>query len=616
MSPSPPDDLTGRLLEWADRQPAAPVCLASGRAPMTLAALGERVSVLRERLRDWGIERGDVVAWPVVDRPAAVAALAILPAGCTIAPLPAGASVESHAQTLARLRPKAIVADERAAAALAAARRLDLTELSAIDDGSGIAGAFDLALGRRTASLARPDRLAPRWAVIGATSGSTGRPKLVPHGHRQILASADAMADRLAFGPGDISGHVSPLHLAGGIRNALLHVLANGGAANVLPEMDADALLAQIAIGRVTYVSASFTLFREILERPVGSTADASRLRFVRIASGRLEPDELRRLEARLRAPVITGLSSSEGGSVSHQRLPPAPRSAGSVGPPLGCEVRLVDERGLDVEPGQAGEIVVRGPQVFDGYVDDDELNARAFVDGGFRMGDLGRFDEAGELHVIGRVKDVVNRGGDKISPAEIDAVLRASPELADVAAFGIPHPRLGEEIVAVAVLRPGCSADESTLRARVRERLGPRCAPRRVWFVDSIPRNAAGKVVRAALAALPGVDAATISDPPGGGAAPPRPPIEAAVSGLWTIAYGRPPDGPQARVDRAGDADAGSRLGGLITAAFGVLLAPDAFVGERSTLEGLAARIAGELARATVAGSDPLKPSSPSRDL
>ena len=142
----------------------------------------------------------------------------------------------------------------------------------------------------------------------------------------------------------------------------------------------------------------------------------------------------------------------------------------------------------------------MRGPQVFDGYLDDAELNAEAFVDGWFRMGDVGRFDTGGELYVIGRVKEIINRGGEKISPLEVDAALRALPGVADAAAFGIPHPLLGEELVAAVVRTPEGELDADSAIAQIRARLGPRCAPRHLWFVDSLPRNAAGKLLRLAL--------------------------------------------------------------------------------------------------------------------
>lgn len=586
-----PEDLSERLLSLADRQPRAPALCAAGRAPMSFGSLGERIERVRSRLRDWGLSRGDVVAWPVVDRPVAAAAIAAMPVGCTLALLDARASVAASTQTLERLRAKAIVLPDAGSPFGPVADALDLSVLIAGDDGSGLAGAFDLALAKRTASLEGRDALAPGCAVIGSTSGSTGRPKLVPHGHRQILASATAMAERLAIGPGDVSGHVSPLHLAGGIRNAYLHVIANGGSAEILPEMNASALLEAISAGRVTLVSASFALFREILARlESGEAFEPARLRVVRVASGRLEPEESRRLESRLRVPVVTGLSSSEAGSMTHQRLPPSPRSEGSVGPPLHADLRLLDGSGEEVAAGEVGEIVVRGPQVFDGYVDDDAQNARAFVDGWFRTGDLGRFDAGGEVHVVGRVKDVINRGGDKLSPAEIDSILLGIPGVVDAASFGVPHPRLGEEVVAAVVTHASAPVDESTVKRRVSERLGPRRAPRRVVFIDALPRNAAGKVDRRELArrhaeAAVGADVASTTAA--------ADPLDAAVAALWIAVLGdhegtRDAPGPRAPIG----SDVAAALVERVRQVFGVDLPIDA-IGSQTTAGALAQSIA-----------------------
>ena len=160
--------------------------------------------------------------------------------------------------------------------------------------------------------------------------------------------------------------------------------------------------------------------------------------------------------------------------------MPPAPRKRDSVGAPVECEIRLVDDDGRVVERGEVGELQVRGPQVFDGYVDDPGLNATAFVDGWFRMGDLARIDEGGEVHVVGRANEVINRGGDKISPAEVDAALLSLSGVADAATFGIAHPRLGQEVVAAVVRRPGAAVTADEVQARVAEEFR-QLAPRKI---------------------------------------------------------------------------------------------------------------------------------------
>ena len=604
MTDSDHADLTAHFLSLAERAPDAPALLAPGRETMSRASLAAHIGRLRATLSAWGIARGDVVAWSCGDRVDTAAAMAILPVSCTLAPLNAAATRDATFGVLARLKPKAVVVPhDDDAAVVRAARELGLTEITVDSAGREEAGAFDLVLSRATRSLERSDRLSPAWALIGATSGSTGRPKLVSHGHRQIIVCALATGKRLALGPGDVSGHLRPLHLAGGIRNAFMQSLVCGGAVNVLPESDIDALAVECARGNVTYVSASFTLFREVLARlEPGHVFAGGRLRFVRVASGRLEFDEMDRLEHALGVPVVTGLASSESGTPTQQALPPAPRKRGSVGPPVECEIRLVDDDGRVVERGEVGELQVRGPQVFDGYIDDPGLNATAFVDGWFRMGDLARIDEDGEVHVVGRANEVINRGGDKISPAEVDAILLSLSGVADAAAFGIAHPRLGQEVVAAVVRRPGAAVTADEVQACVRMRLGARCAPRRVWFVDALPRNEAGKLRRGDLPAWVGHDAAA----PAGHAAPAfalaATPLEAALAGLWSDLLRRSDirscdDFRQL----GGDAGLAALLAEQVREVFGVELPPGAVDEDAGTLAGMAARI--ERARRAVAG-------------
>ncbi len=609
MSNSDPADLTARLLELAGRAPDAPALLAPGRETMTLGSLALHVERLRGTLAAWGIERGDVVAWSSGDRVDTAAATAILPVACTLAPLNPAATYDVVHDVLARLGPKAVVVPpDDGAPVVRAARALGLAEVDVGSAGRPEAGSFDLELRRRTASLDRRDRLSPAWALIGSTSGSTGRPKLVPHGHRQIVVCALATGERLGLGPGDVSGHLRPQHLAGGIRNAFMQSLVCGGAVNVMPENDLDALFDECARGNVTYVSASFTFFRELRARiEARGRFDRGRLRFVRIASGRLEPAEMDCLEALLGVPVVTGLASSETGTTAQQALPPAPRKRGSVGTPVACEVRLVGDDGRVVPPGAVGELQVRGPQVFDGYLDDPELNAATFVDGWYRMGDLARVDEDGDIFLVGRVSEVVNRGGDKISPAEIDASLKSLPGVADVAAFAVPHPRLGQEVVAAVVRAPGSALTAQAVQAHVREHLGTRFAPRHVWFVDALPRNEAGKIQRHALPAWVGYEPRMleVAAPPAHGPAPT--PLEAALAGLWAGAL-RLREVP---VDAdffmlGGDSLRGAALLEQVRALFGADLPVESLFDDAGTVRGMARRI--EASRA--------KPAAPARSI
>ena len=596
MPPNGEAGVAGRLRAFAASQPDAPALSAPRMRPMRWSGLRERTDALRRCLASWGIGPGDLVAATTADRPLGAGMLAVLPASCTLAMLDPGLAPEVYAALLRRLRPRAAIVPAGIGHPLeAAARTLGLATLGAVADEPDVAGAFALTLAHAGVSPAPRGVASAAWAYVGVTSGTTGAPKLVPHGHRQVLATARAMGERLAMTPRDVSAHLTPLHLANGQRTAFLLALLNGGCVHVLPEADAGALLDAIGADEVSYVSASFAIQRELLERlRAGRCARSSRLRFVRAASGRLEPDEFARLEGAFGVPAVTGLGTTEAGIVLHQRLPPAPRTPGSVGDPVACEVRLVGADGRAAVPGEIGELQVRGPQVFDGYVDDAALDAASFVDGWFRLGDLARVDGRGDYTIVGRTSELINRGGEKLAPLEIDAALRSIAGVADAAAFGVPHPRLGQEVVAAVVRGAGATLAAEDVQALVRAALGARRSPRRVWFVDALPRNDAGKVLRSALPRWVGFEASAFDEEAHEDRRAPPTALEAALAGLWGHALGVAPVELDHRYfDDPFHAPRGADLLAQVQAVFGIALAPGALAGEAGTVEGMARAVA-----------------------
>ena len=207
-------------------------------------------------------------------------------------------------------------------------------------------------------------------------------------------------------------------------------------------------------------------------------------------------------LEASFGSPVIESYGMTE---AAHQMcsnpLPPAARKPGSVGRAAGPEVAIMDEHGTLLPQGAVGEVVIRGPNVTPGYENNEVANASAFTDGWFRTGDQGRFDDEGYLFLTGRLKEQINRGGEKISPLEIDVVLLDHPGIAQAVTFGIPHDKLGEEVGAVVVLRNGHTLTEQEIRTFAAERLAPYKVPRRVIMMFHLPKGATGKVQRVGLA-------------------------------------------------------------------------------------------------------------------
>jgi acyl-CoA synthetase (AMP-forming)/AMP-acid ligase II len=237
-------------------------------------------------------------------------------------------------------------------------------------------------------------------------------------------------------------------------------------------------------------------LLRNRGERPAG----AERLRFIRSSSSALAPEVMRQLESRFGAPVLEAYGMTE---ASHQMasnpLPPGERRAGTVGVQTGIRIAVMGEEGDLLGPRAHGEVVIQGPSIIDAYANNPEANVKSFTDGWFRTGDLGFLDGDGYLSLVGRLKEMINRGGEKIAPREIDDVLLQHPAVAEAVAVGIPHPSWGEEVAAAVVLKS--PATEKELVAFARERLADHKVPKKLFLVETIPRTATGKIQRRSVA-------------------------------------------------------------------------------------------------------------------
>jgi len=329
------------------------------------------------------------------------------------------------------------------------------------------------------------------------TSGTTSRPKRVPLRHHNLAASVSNIIATYELGPEDVSLCVMPLFHVHGLVASALATFASGGTVVAPDRFTPLGFWPLMQAHRPTWFTASPTPHQLVLarlqeDRPAGT----ERLRFVRSCSAALSPAQMALMEQRFGVPVLEAYGMTE---ASHQMasnpLPPEPRVAGSVGRGTGVDIAVFDEGGAAVPAGMPGEVVIRGPNVMRGYEDNPQANANAFVDGWFRTGDLGTLDSAGYLRLIGRIKELINRGGEKIAPREIDDVLEAHPAVKEAVAFGMPHPTWGEEVAAAVVL--SAPATEKELIAYSRQRLADFKVPKRLYIVDSIPRTPTGKVQR-----------------------------------------------------------------------------------------------------------------------
>jgi acyl-CoA synthetase (AMP-forming)/AMP-acid ligase II len=341
-------------------------------------------------------------------------------------------------------------------------------------------------------------------ALVLHTSGTTSRPKIVPLTQRNVCASAVHVAESLSLTASDRCLNVMPLFHIHGLIAAVLASLAAGGTVVCAPGFNALKFFSWMDDARPSWYTAVPTMHQAILAR-----ADRNRdaivrnpLRFLRSSSASLPPQVMKSLEETFGAPVIEAYGMTE---AAHQMaanpLPPRARKPGSVGVAAGPEVAIMDEAGRILPAGEIGEVVIRGPNVTPGYQNNPSANAAAFTSGWFRTGDQGAFDDEGYLRLTGRLKEIINRGGEKISPREVDEVLLDHPAVAQAVTFGMPHEKLGEEVGCALVLKEGSKASEGEIREYASRRLADFKVPRRVLFLEEIPKGPTGKLQRIGLA-------------------------------------------------------------------------------------------------------------------
>lgn len=498
-------DIPSVLIGYSESQTNTAALLAPGRRPLSFGELRTQLDYVRDLFSQLGLSRGDPLAVILPKGPEAAAVIAVLPISATVVPLSNNLPMADYERLFQRCGVHGVVLPEgEEHAARLAAKNIGLMEIDLSANPAAAAGRFELTL-IPNGNLPRTGRsLSPDVAIIMSTSGTTAEPKLIPFSHKHMVAAAKEAKRWYGLKSTDLTIHLSPLHFAQGIKASLMSPLLSGTSIVCPRRYQAQEFFRQLDEFRPTWLSTGFTIYRDILNN-IDDHKDvvaATCLRFMRASSGRLEPAEIRRLERAFNAPVIVGLSSTEAGWIAVNPLPPKKRRIGSVGVPTSNEVRIRRESGQFNSAGEEGEIVVRGPLVFDGYLDDPAATAVAFEDGWYRTGDLGKLDKDGFLHLTGRIKDVINRGGEKISPAEIEDVLKRHPQIAEAASFGWPHATLGEVVVACVVLAPDPTINAADVMAHAQSHLSNAKAPARIFLVNSLPRADNGKLRRRQLRA------------------------------------------------------------------------------------------------------------------
>lgn len=470
--------------------------------------LCELVALTREALNSRGIGRGDPVAIVLNNGPHMAAAFVGIASAATAAPLHPGLSEREFRDSLASLRTRALVIESgvpTGAPSAAGDLGIPVLELVRTDAAASFTLEGSASAGSRTPGFAEPGDI----ALLLHTSGTTARPKLVPLTHANLTTSARNIAATLRLAPGDTCLNVMPLFHIHGLVGALLASLCAGAAVAAAPGFQALRFSQWLQDLRPTWYSAVPTMHQAIMQRAKRNDREDARgqLRLIRSSSAALPPTVLTQLEDTFQCRVVESYGMTE---ASHQMtsnpLAPGARKPGSVGLPAGPEVAVMNESGRFLPRGERGEVVVRGPSITDGYVDNPEANAKSFADGWFRTGDQGFCDTEGYFSITGRLKELINRGGEKVSPREVDEALLEHEAVAEAVAFAMPHAKLGEEVAAAIVLREAATVTQQALRGFVAERLAGYKVPRRVVFLDEIPKGPSGKAKRVGLAKALGI--------------------------------------------------------------------------------------------------------------
>ena len=489
---------------------SAPALSAPGRQALDFQSLRQLIHSTLAQLNAWGMGRNDRVAIVLNNGAEMAACFAACACGVASAPLNPAYRADEFEFYLSDLHAKALIVEQGSASpAVAVAQKLGVQVIDLVAQPGQGAGSFVLqprqptpatATPAAAGGYARPDDI----SMVLHTSGTTSRPKIVPLSQRNLCASARNIGTTLQFSATDCGLNIMPLFHIHGLIAGVLAPLAAGSQVFCTPGFNALKFFGWMDEARPTWYTAVPTMHQAIVGRAGKNAEIIARhpLRFMRSSSSSMPPQVIRELEAVFNAPLIEAYGMTE---ATHQMtsnpLPPAARKPGTVGRAAGPEVAIMGSSGTLLDAGGVGEIVIRGDNVTLGYENNPGANAEGYLNGWFRTGDQGQMDEEGYISITGRLKEIINRGGEKISPREVDELLMDHPAVAQVVCFGMPHPKLGEEVAAVVVLRDGQAVSERELQAYVASRAADYKVPKKILFMDEIPKGATGKLQRIGLA-------------------------------------------------------------------------------------------------------------------
>ncbi|KAJ4837440.1 Ribonuclease ageritin [Turnera subulata] len=500
--------LTGLLKKSTAEFPTRRALSVSGKLDLTHAELQDLVDHAASLLASSGVSPGDVVALTFPNTVEFVVMfLAVIRCRATAAPLNAAYTAEEFEFYLSDSESKLLLTpQEPIESAQAAASKLGIPHVTSALDFESKKLTLSSAPAGADSSSAEMVNDPSDGALFLHTSGTTSRPKGVPLTQLNLASSVLNIKSVYNLTESDSTVIVLPLFHVHGLLAGLLSSLA-AGAAVALPSagrFSATTFWADMVKYGATWYTAVPTIHQIILDRHVNKPEpEYPKLRFIRSCSASLAPAILARLEEAFGAPVLEAYAMTEASHLMASNPLPeeGPHKPGSVGRPVGQEMAILDENGA-VQPADAkGEVCIRGPNVTKGYKNNPDANKVAFEFGWFHTGDIGVFDSDGYLHLVGRIKELINRGGEKISPIEVDAVLLSHPDVAQAVAFGVPDEKYGEEINCAVIPREGSGIDEAEVLRVCKTNLASFKVPKKVFITDSLPKTATGKIQRRIVA-------------------------------------------------------------------------------------------------------------------
>jgi oxalate---CoA ligase len=569
--------------------PSAPALVSVDNGVISWQKLHAQVELTRATLSAFGLGDGDCVALLLPNGPVLAQMFLSVAACATCAPLNLAYGSKELAFQLRNLGARAIIISELAPNSTIEVVVRAGIKIFKLKSSGGIFELFssEPPPGKCKVGPTIPDSI----ALLLHTSGTTARPKLVPLRHGSLLTSAYDTAAWLQLSPDDRCLNIMPLFHIHGLIGGLLSALVGGGSSVCPPDFRPDQFFRWLIDTEATWYTAVPTMHRAIVNRSSAYPELIGRnsLRFVRSCSAPLPPSLFAELYRTFNAPIIEAYGMTEAAhQMASNPLPPAVQKPGAVGLPAGPDISIMNEAGDLLEAGAVGEVVIRGRSVITGYQGNEVANNDSFTNGWFRTGDLGCFDDEGYLTLVGRLKDQINKGGMKISPFEVEEALLNHPDVLEAAAFGVPHPTLGESIAAAVVLHPGAPVTSVDLRGFLCGHLAPFKIPHRIFFLDQLPKGVTGKLQRRDLSkTLPSAATAPSQD------LLPKDRLEIEIGKIWSKLLSR---------DDINYTDDFFNIGGDSLLATQMLLeierltgqsVPETLVFEESTIRRLARRLA-----------------------